>query len=1194
MNLSGLLPFIRHAIETSQPELASLLAADAEQQRVHFTVRDAAKAAVVAALARYIRAPVLLLTARPDSARSLADQLAAWLGDSASVHLFAEREPLPYERLLPDISAVGERLRALRALSDSEGSATPPLVVASVRALAQRTLTPAELATATVTIRAGQRLRPNIFLSLLSRQGYRMRPTADVPGTAAHRGGIIDVFPPGAALPVRIDMLGDHVDSLRLYDPVTQRSRQPVDEAVILPAYEMLLPSERAVQLSRDVDPSNLPESVRDDYREELVLLAEGHIFEGDHFYVPFLAEGSLLDHLPLSALLVCDEPPEMAEALNDLNEQAEALRDELIERRELPRGLPLPHIPTDDLLAALDRVPRRLDLLRWAETDEVSERSPAIAPAVAYGGRLRQFASEVGDLLRRGSRVIIVSQQDARVREALSDEGLAPIITTSIEEPPPAGSLLVVRGFLAQGFTLRQAPGRTLWQAPDRPPRPDSTQTTGSHESGMLNLLTDAEVFGMGMAKIVRRPASASSSRSPGLSLRQLSVGDYVVHVEHGIARFAGLVRRDVDGHQRDYLELHYADGDKLLVPVEQMDRVGPYVGPGDQEPSITRLNTGEWARTKARIRRAVNILARDLVELYAAREVLEGYAFSPDTPWQQEMEATFPYVETPDQIRAIAEVKADMESPHPMDRLVCGDVGYGKTEVAIRAAFKAVMDGMQVAVLVPTTVLAQQHYQTFTERLASYAMRIEVLSRFRSPQEQKQVVEALRDGQVDIVIGTHRLLQKDVRFKKLGLAIIDEEQRFGVAHKEQFKKLRREVDVLTLSATPIPRTLYMSLTGIRDISTMETPPEDRLPIKTYVAQRDPRLIREAIVRELQRGGQVYFVHNRVQTIGRVYEELADLLPEARIAIGHGQMPEEVLERVMADFAEGRTDVLLCTTIIESGLDIPKVNTIIIDRADKLGLAQLYQLRGRVGRSAQRAYAYLLYDRRSRLTDAGRRRLQAMFEASELGAGFQIAMRDLEIRGAGNLLGAEQSGHIAAVGFDLYSRLLAEAVERLRALQRGEKVAARTGASEPPPVTINLPLTAHIPEGYIGDLTLRLSIYQRLGEATSLDAIADAQQELRDRFGPPPPAVENLLYILRLRALALQANVRSIDSINGEIVVRVNEGPKAARPRLPEPVPQGVQVRSNQVRLDMGRLGRAWRDMLVSVLEGLAISHHA
>ncbi|HEU0075081.1 MAG TPA: transcription-repair coupling factor, partial [Dehalococcoidia bacterium] len=582
-------------------------------------------------------------------------------------------------------------------------------------------------------------------------------------------------------------------------------------------------------------------------------------------------------------------------------------------------------------------------------------------------------------------------------------------------------------------------------------------------------------------------------------------------------------------------------------------------------------------------RVRRAVADVARDLLDLYAARQVLEGHAFAPDTPWQQELEASFPYVETPDQIAAITSVKTDMESPRPMDRLICGDVGFGKTEVAVRAAFKAVMDGYQVAILVPTTVLAQQHYNTFKERLASLPARVEMISRFLNDREARQVVEETAEGTVDILIGTHRLLQKDVSFKKLGLVIIDEEQRFGVAHKERLKQMRQEVDVLTLSATPIPRTLHMSLVGIRDLSNMMTAPEDRSPIRTYVLESDDQITREAIRRELERGGQVFFVHNRVYNIELIAARIRKLVPEAEVGIGHGQMHEDQLERTMLKFAHGEIDVLVCTTIIESGLDIPNANTIIINQADRLGLAQLYQLRGRVGRSTVRAYAYLLYDRGHALSEVAQRRLQAVFEATELGAGMQIALRDLEIRGAGNLLGSEQSGHMAAVGFDLYVRLLGEAVERLKALDRGETPPPPT--SSRPAVTLDLPITAYLPTGYIPDLNLRLAVYQRLSQAASDAEAAAIENELRDRFGELPAAARNLLWVLRLRLLAMQAGVGAVQTEGDDMVIRLLPGLSLDREAVARRVPPHTTVLSHQLRLDRDRIGEGWREALVRAL---------
>jgi transcription-repair coupling factor (superfamily II helicase) len=613
---------------------------------------------------------------------------------------------------------------------------------------------------------------------------------------------------------------------------------------------------------------------------------------------------------------------------------------------------------------------------------------------------------------------------------------------------------------------------------------------------------------------------------------------------VDYGIGRFLGLVNRVVEGVEREYLAVEYAQGDQLFVPVHQADRLSRYVGPDGREPALSRLGGTEWRNTKSRVKEAVEEVAEDLLELYAQRQVVKGHAFSPDTPWQKELEASFPYMETEDQLRVLAEVKQDMETPRPMDRLICGDVGYGKTEIALRAAFKAVMDGQQVALLVPTTVLAQQHYNTFRERLAAFPVEVEMLSRFRTPQQQREILERLALGGIDIVIGTHRLLQEDVEFEDLGLLIIDEEQRFGVTHKEYLKKKRTEVDVLTLTATPIPRTLYMTLTGVRDISTIETPPEERLPIITHVGPYSKRLVRQAILRELDRGGQVFFVHNRVQTIGGMHNHLELLVPEARITIAHGQMPEEELSKRMDQFTNGEIDLLLSTSIIESGLDIPNANTLIVDRADTFGLAQLYQLRGRVGRGAQRAYAYFFKHRRRSPTLEGGQRLETLAENTQLGAGFSIAMRDLEIRGAGDILGTRQHGHIAAVGFHLYTRLLADSVSHLRS-ERGLPSEPFGPGRDPvrPLINVDLPMDIGIPSDYVPDKNMRLRLYRRIADLRSLAEVEALADEFRDRFGPLPEQVNNLLYQLKIKLLAEKAGLSSVSAENKQIALRFRGG---------------------------------------------------
>jgi len=1158
MDLSNLLPAIEDACGLRD------LRASASAPAV-LGVGDAAKAPVIACLASAAGGPALVIVPKPPHALALIEQLEAWLGGAMPVLPFPERDALPYERLPPGPEVLRERLRAVQTLAAGE----PCVVVASGLALAQRTLPGGEEAPA-VIVHEGDRIDPEALLAALLRLGYATGPLVDQPGQVARRGGIIDVFPATEDAPVRIELLGDRIESIRRIDLETQRSQELLRIAVFGPSRETLDVAAGARELARQLDLTVCAPQVRERFEEELAQLEADAAIDGESFYVPFLATGCLVAHLPSAGLLIVDEPADLLVALEEHAAQTEELRLDLEARGELPAGLPPPHLTPHDVRSALD-TRARIHLSRWA-TDERAggaEAPPAapaaavrlpFAPADAYGGRLRTISSEVAQAAERGRAIVIVSQQAQRLAEVLQEDGVATTLTDA-PATPQAGGVTLVAGSLPQGWRL----------------------TTSSASGGPLTLLTDAEAFGF-VKQRRRLPRRAGAGRDAFLA--ELSPGDYVVHIEHGIARFVGLIMRRSDGIEREYLELRYAQGDRLFVPADQVDRVSRYIGPGDQAPGLTRLGSQEWSRAKARVRRAVHDIARQLLELYAARQLVEGRAFSPDTAWQQELEASFPYVETADQLAAVRDIKADMARPRPMDRLVCGDVGYGKTEVAIRAAFKAVMDGTQVAVLVPTTVLAQQHFATFTERLAGFPVRVEMLSRFKSDREQRTIVEGLAGGTVDVVIGTHRLLQKDVSFRNVGLVVIDEEQRFGVAHKERLKEMRREVDVLTLSATPIPRTLHMSLSGIRDMSTMETPPEERLPIKTYVTEYDDRLVREAIVRELERGGQVYVVHNRVHDIELFAARLRELVPEAEIGIGHGQQPEEALEQVMLDFVAGRVDVLVCTTIIESGLDIPNVNTIIIDKADKLGLAQLYQLRGRVGRGAARAYAYLLYERNRSLSETAQKRLHAIFEATELGAGFQIALRDLEIRGAGNLLGAEQSGHIGAVGFDLYVRLLSDAVARLKALREGRAPPVPT--TQQPPLTIDLPFTAHLPSSYVGDLNLRLALYQRLAAVETLEETDALAAELRDRFGPPPPAAENLLFAVRVRALARRAGATAIQQEDDQLVIHTT-GDAPPRDRLRGTNIKGASGGATQARLDLPTLDDQWPEALLDLLRALA-----
>ena len=1169
MNLSGLLPLLQRQ-PTFRDFLDRAAARAAPDTVIYAGLTSAARAFFVAALHQAAGRPVLLVAPRADRARALAEQLRVYLGGGAAVRVFAEPDPLPYERVPWAVETIRERLAALESLVEPpslalrQGRDAAPILVASVRALQSMTIPPREFRAHDRILRKGQRISPTALAQFLVEAGYEPALVVDTPSTFGVRGGIVDVFPPHAAYPARLEFWGDELDSLRLYDPATQRSLERVEHVRVIPASEVLPGPARLAPSRLAWDFANCHGAALEEIQGELARLAEGARFRGIEFYLPFAysAPASVLHYLPPDALVIAEDWQEVEASAAEGEEQAEALRQQLEAGGDLPGGVARPYFGWQEIRALADGSVRVG--LGWPpdDADEPQGVGALFGPTPHYGGQLRTALDGVAQAAKGGCRVVVVSRQAHRLAALLEPYGLDAALRDEVPTPPES-AVTLVQGMLEGGWALRASPD-------------------GPAEA---LLLTDTELFGW--AKPEPRRPRPRRAPSPEAFFADVKPGDYVVHVEQGIGIFRGLVRLTVDGAEREYLQVDFQGADKLYVPIDQADRLSRYVGATDRPPPLSRLGTADWTLVKARAKRAVTSIAKELLELYSARQVVGGHAFSPDTPWQADLEAAFPYVETEDQLNAVRAVKADMERPYPMDRLICGDVGYGKTEVALRAAFKAVMDGKQVAVLVPTTVLAQQHYETFRERMRPFPVEVEMLSRFRSKREQQQVIERLATGRVDIVIGTHRLLQKDVQFKDLGLLIVDEEQRFGVAHKEWLKQKRREVDVLTLTATPIPRTLYMSLTGARDMSTIDTPPEDRLPIKTYVGEYDEALIRRAILRELNRGGQVYFVHNRVQGIHQVAQRVARLVPEATVGVGHGQMPEADLERVMLDFAAGKLDVLVCTSIIESGLDIPNANTIIINRADQFGLAQLYQLRGRVGRSTQRAYAYLLYPRHQPLSGIARKRLDTIMEASELGAGFRIAMRDLEIRGAGELLGARQHGHISAVGFDLYCRLLAQAVRELKG-ESPPRVLDETALYVRPlqsATQLNLPLAAYLPESYIPDEAMRLQLYRRFAGAGPLEDLNRLAQEIEDRFGPMPPEARNLLYLMRVKALATRCDVRTIGQEAEQIVVRAGWLYEAPEAELRQRLPPGARLGRGQVWI---ALDDAWRDTLERTLAAL------
>ncbi len=1198
MNLSGLLEFLKeikpftHLVEGIQAD---------EAPPGPLSIPVGARPYLAATLAATTNRPTLIITARADVAHQYAEQLRVWMPQPEAVFLLADPDALPYERVPWSRETRQMRMAALVALAQAamprlrsaDDAPAAPVIVASARALMQMTLPARELRAALRPIRRGQTIRLGNLLESWVGLGYQSTAVVDEPGTFSRRGGIIDIWPPNLPWPIRLELFGDEIDSLRSFDPATQRTQSHLETALIGPATEALPrlgPSVRERLGELDLDPCHPP--ARTEYEQEINRLLEGTGFRGIEWYLPYLYSqpASPLHHLPAKALLILDDAAELAATVADLEGQAEQLRRDLTATGELPANPTRPYFRWEELLPLVEA--RQPIVLGYGGLDgrPVTRASPlarAFASGPRYGGRVRQIVQDGAEERRLGGRLVLVSRQAARLIDLFREANVPVEEREEVREPPASATITIVSGQLPEGWLLR----------PERAHLDASENGSGDGRPvPLLSFLTDAELFGWSKPQVRRRPRARQVA--PEAFFADVQPGDYVVHMEHGIGIFRGLVKLEVDGNLREYLQVDYAQGDRLYVPVHQADRLSRYVGPNDAPPILNRLGTADWQVVKQRAKKAVADIAEDLLKLYAKRELVPGHAFSPDSAWQQELESSFPYVETEDQLVAIEAVKHDMERPRPMDRLICGDVGYGKTEVALRAAFKAVMDGKQVAMLVPTTVLAQQHYRTFVERLRPFPVNVEMLSRFRTRAEQRRVLEGLANGTVDIVIGTHRLLSKDVKFKDLGLVIVDEEQRFGVAHKERLKQLRTEVDVLTLTATPIPRTLHMSLTGVRDLSTIDTPPEERLPVRTMMAEYDETLIRQAILRELDRGGQVFFVHNRVQGIAQIARRLEKLVPEARFAIAHGQMPERELERVMMQFANGEIDVLVCTSIIESGLDIPNANTIIINRADQFGLAQLYQLRGRVGRGAVRAYAYLLYDRGKKLSPEARRRLETIVEASELGAGFQVAMRDLELRGAGELLGARQHGHIAAVGFDLYCRLLAQAIQELRErMDNGEEPSADgderknghpTLLDDPiaPTVSLDLPLPAAIPEDYVSDSGLRLRLYRRMAGLTSVRQVEEMEKELADRFGPPPAEVKNLLYQVRVKILAISAGVQAIAREEGQLVLRSDALEHVDREALQKRLGSRARVARRAVWLPMRE---DWQVNLVRVLEIMA-----
>jgi transcription-repair coupling factor (superfamily II helicase) len=1105
--------------------------------------------AFAAALGRRLDVPMLILTSRQDRAERLHTAISEYAPAERRPVLWPAPDALPYEQLPLDHDAHLRMQVILDRLVQEEGDA--PLIVASITGLMQLVAPPAEIRERTLSLNVGQRIRIERLMEWALATGYRLDPLVQEPGSIAKRGGIVDIFPTGAEMPVRIDFFDEDIESIRWFNPHTQRSVERARSIRLLPpaAVPVWRLGEAAPAISR-MTTSDLRPEVRDEWDHALSMIEVGNIPTSIDLYAGFIVpeRSTLLEFLPATTAIVFDQRDQVGLSAGQMDAQAEELKRTFIESGEIPPDLPEPFVRAETALSHAERFP-------WiAMGDDLDQSNVHIFGGdltipTTFAGRMTPAIETARQRLAEGWRLSVATDQVDRLTDLFEEAGIYPhrakTTDVTLDQIPP-GTMVISASDLTAGWT---------W------------------EEGKFELWTDLEIFGF--RKQARRAGKRTVSEGRAFA-QGLEKGEYVVHIDHGIAKFEGLVRMETHGTEREYLLLVYEKGDKLYVPVDQSDRVTRYNGAG-LAPTLNRLGSGEWTATKRRARRAIREMAFELIQLYAHRESGVGHKFPADTRWDVELADSFPYVETRDQATAIDQVTQDMETQRAMDRLICGDVGFGKTEVAIRAAFKAVNGGKQVAILVPTTVLALQHYTTFTERLAAFPVRVEQLSRLRNPKEQRQILADLAAGAVDIVVGTHRLVQKDVRFKDLGLVIVDEEQRFGVRQKEFLKQLKRDTDVLTMSATPIPRTLHMSLSGIRDISMIETAPQARLPIRTFVTAFTDNLIREVILREMERGGQIYFVHNRVHDIDILLERLRKIVPEARFGVGHGQMDENVLEDVMLGFMRHDFDVLLCTTIIESGVDIPNVNTIIIDNADTLGLTQLYQLRGRVGRSANRAYAYLLYQPHKHLKLEAQERLETIQEATELGAGLRVAMRDLEIRGAGNILGAEQSGHIGAIGYDLYVRLLNQAVEEIR---------TGTPAVDQEPVTLDLPLTALIPADYIQDAELRLRTYSRIASATTHEDIVELSDELRDRFGDFPVEVEHLMALIELRIRSAALGIESVVEREREIVVRPIVTSALDHRRLSSRLGDAIRITPNSIRIRLLDLDMLWQDALNLVLD--------
>jgi transcription-repair coupling factor (superfamily II helicase) len=1093
-----------------------------------YGISESARSYIMNGVFEELDESLFILTHSDVESRNLYEDLSLFV---PNVYYFPTKEVVFYNVYAISGDLRWERLKVIKEMLTD----TKKIVVTSIEALAS-CYTPVELFKKyTFNLSVGDNIDLQDLGHNLVKCGYERMDIVDSKGQFSIRGGIMDIYPPISSVPFRIELFGDEIDSIRTFNPESQRSIERITNIEIFPAKEIILEKENIergysaiendldeiLKKMIDKDHKEAREKVEKTTKSNLEALKENWSFETIDSFLPYFFErpSDFMEYIGNGYIFI-DDAQRCKGKLDSVYFEFEDTYTSFLQRGDvLPQQV--------KLLIDRDRIYESLASSKVFTLSAIAKSTDILAPRSIvsfsqitlhnYHGQLDLLIEDIKDKKALGYRTLILSgtrPRGERLVSTLKERGIESTykdVVNNIE----LGEVIITFGNQLKGYEYSEL---------------------------KICVVSDKEVFGESKRKVNKKVNKKGVGKIK--SFTELKPGDYVVHVNHGVGVYKGIRQLDVDDIKRDYLDISYENGDKLYVPVEQLDLVQKYIGSEGKAPKVNKLGGNEWSKAKAKVRKSINEIAEDLVKLYAARAALKGHKYSKDTVWQKQFEEEFPFEETPDQLTSLAEIKADMESDKPMDRLLCGDVGYGKTEVAVRAAFKAVMDGRQVAFLVPTTILAEQHYNNMIRRFSDFPVKIDMISRFRTAARQKETLKAVREGNVDILIGTHRILQKDVQFKDLGVLIIDEEQRFGVTHKERIKGLKKNIDVLTLTATPIPRTLHMSLTGVRDISVIETPPEERYPIQTYVVEYNDQLIRDAIMREIGRGGQVYFVYNRVEDIGRMAGYLSNLIPDAKVAVAHGQMTERELENVMLGFMQNESNILVCTTIIETGIDIPNVNTMIIYDADRMGLSQLYQLRGRVGRSNRIAYAYFTYKKDKILTEVAEKRLKAIKDFTELGSGFKIAMRDLEIRGAGNMMGSAQHGHMAAVGYDLYCRMLEDTIK----LIKGEI------EKEPVETTVEIKVDAYIPTFFIEDEMQKIEVYKKIAAIESYDDFMDVKEELEDRFSEIPNSVYNLMNIAYIRSVAKRIGITEIKEKGNEVSFQFE-----SKERLKDAIVRGI-----------------------------------